>query len=981
MEFNQKQCIACGVCEDNCPLSAVSLQNQETLLELRIPPCSDACPVKTNVPMYISRIKEKDYEGAYYYISERNPFPSICGRVCHHPCESACRRGEFDEPLAIRELKRFASDKFVLKTSIPENNKAAVAIIGAGPAGLTAAWSLIQMGYQPTVFEKEKMAGGWMRYGIPDYRLPKEVLDKEINAILSLGVKIKYGALIGKKITLDSLRKAGFKAILVAVGSQESQRVNIPGAELKGILQGLNLLQAYNSGRHPKVRGKVAVIGGGNVAIDSARVALRLGASRVTILYRRTIEQMPAAKEEIRETQAEGIEIKYLADPIEFKGSKGKVTEIVCQNMVLGGPDETGRARPIPAIGSTFSLAANLVVCAIGQKTDIGFLESSASAMGRALRFDRKTLESGLPGLFVAGDMVTGPATVIEAIASGLRAALCLSQYLKGEDVTGEIIPTFTHEAKAPYGLHDYPSVAKRIQPRLVPVRLRKGNFDEVNTGYHGNMALKEADRCWHCDMINDFPLFSEKCVQCNLCSRICPTKAIPMGQEIIEGAVRCDSCPIKCQIKVGFKGACQRYINIDGELVRDIPLQTYENVKEIVGPNHETAIQKPLITAIGAGTTYPDPKPAPFIVQSRVEGIDVVTVVTEAPLSYSGIKVKIDTDKNIGEETAPILIGNRQIGHLCTEEYGSKILSIGGANLLTGPNGPTVARLTVDIANRKEINVKIGKGADLVLQVGKPPIIDGEVGARMRVGCGSASMGLFARHYLMAAEEVIVLDAHLIGQLTEHVAGTDLGAKYSGILLRARRSTPGRYFGEHGQGWGGTNIMNPIDIIAGFDSKIAKPGMTVLITETTAERAAMFRLDNGKFVPIELTPKAKEVINLMADTCEISRVSAFFSGGSGGSARAGVAKAPVKLTQAIHQNRAKMTVGGAPVFVLPGGGITFLVDVEKVMVRGFSWVPTPAVVVPIEYTMRLDEYLDMAGHKESIRKLEDVLWEIKGKG
>jgi len=355
-----------------------------------------------------------------------------------------------------------------------------------------------------------------------------------------------------------------------------------------------------------------------------------------------------------------------------------------------------------------------------------------------------------------------------------------------------------------------------------------------------------------------------------------------------------------------------------------------------------------------------------------------VVTVVTEAPLSYSGIKVKIDTDKTIGEESAGVFIGKRKVGHLCSEEYGSKILSLGGANLVTGPYGPTAAKLIVDIANRREIRVKVENGADLILQVGKPPVIDGEIGERMRLGCGSASMGLFSRYYLGAADEVIVLDAHLVGQFTEHVAGTDLGATYSGIKLRARRSTPGRYFGEHGQGWGGTNIINPVDIIEGVDPRIAKPGMTVLITETTAERAAMFRLENGKFVPMELTPKAKQVIEAMAENCEPSRVSAFFSGGSGGSARAGVTKAPVKLTRAVHDQRARLTCGGAPVFVLPGGGISFYVDVEKVGVNGFTWVPTPAVVAPIEYTLRLEDYLEMGGHREAIRKLDDVLEEIK---
>ena len=474
----------------------------------------------------------------------------------------------------------------------------------------------------------------------------------------------------------------------------------------------------------------------------------------------------------------------------------------------------------------------------------------------------------------------------------------------------------------------------------------------------------------------------SEICVDCKACTKVCSKEAIGLGPEAKEGGVTCPSCPISCYMKEGNTGACQRFVNRDGDLVRNIPLQRYEDVKEIVGEDYEEVIRKPLITGIGAGTTYPDTKPAPYIVQSKLDGIDVVTVVTEAPLSYSGVKVKIDTDLHMGNEGAPVLIGKKKVGHLCTEEYGSKILSLGGVNLLTGKDGLEVARLIVDIANRREVHLKVKDGAELVLEVGKAPIIDGQTGRRMRVGCGSASMGLFGRYFLKAADEVIVLDAHLIGQFTEHAAGRELGAKYSGIRLKARRSTPGRYFGEHGRGWGGTAIEDPIEIIEGFDPKIARPGMTVLITETTAERAAMFRLgEDGKFAPINLNPKAKTAVGIIASNCESSKVSAIFAGGSGGSARAGVTKVPVQLNRAIHQGRARLTVGGAPAYILPGGGITFLVDVEKVMVRAFTYVPTPATVVPLEYTMRLEEYLEMGGHKENIRTLKEVLREIKAKG
>jgi NAD-dependent dihydropyrimidine dehydrogenase PreA subunit len=469
--------------------------------------------------------------------------------------------------------------------------------------------------------------------------------------------------------------------------------------------------------------------------------------------------------------------------------------------------------------------------------------------------------------------------------------------------------------------------------------------------------------------------IIGEDCVDCGACQKVCPKEALQEAEKPSEEAVECPACPIFCQIKPGKIGACHRFINKDGVLIRRIPLRRFEDVEEVVGQDHEAAIRKPLITGIGAGTTYPDYKPAPYIVQSEIDGVDVVTVVTEAPLSYSGIKVKIDTDNYLGKEGAPVLMNKKKVGHLTSEEYGSKMLSLGGVNLLTGKHGLIVARLIVDIANRKPFSLKVKDGATLDLHVGKRPVIDKKTVRLMRVGCGSASMGLFAPYFLKAADEVIVLDSHLIGLFTEHTAGRFIGARDSGIRLKARKSTPGRYFGEHGTGWGGTPIQNPLDIIEGVDKTVAKPGMTVLITETTGERAAMFRLNKmGGFEQVSLPNRAKQAVNLIAETSQPSRVSAVFAGGTGGSARAGVTKYPIKLNEAVHSNRAKLTVGGAPVFLLPGGGINFLVDVEKVMVRAFAWVPTPAPVVPIEYTMRAEEYLEIGGHRDSIRSLEEVL-------
>jgi hypothetical protein len=356
-------------------------------------------------------------------------------------------------------------------------------------------------------------------------------------------------------------------------------------------------------------------------------------------------------------------------------------------------------------------------------------------------------------------------------------------------------------------------------------------------------------------------------------------------------------------------------------------------------------------------------------MVQSKVDGVDVVTVVTEAPLSYSGLKLKIDTDANIGKEGAAVYSGKKRIGHLTTEEYGSKILSIGGVNTLTGPDGMTTARLVAELANRGKARLRIEGGSRLEVQVGQSPVIDGKIDEAMRVGCGSATLGLFAGAFKDAADEVIVLDSHLTGLLSEHEAGVYVGARPSGIKLGFRRSTPGRYFGDNGKGWGGTSITDPVDIIERVDMRVARPGMTILVTETTGRKAAMFQVqDDGRLVEIETPRAASAAVAQLAGSSQESRVSAVYCGGSGGSARAGVTRHPIKLTLAVHAMKARLTVGGAPTFVLPGGGINFLVDVERVMRGAFTWVPTPATVCPIEYTMTLEDFREMGGHEEAVK-------------
>lgn len=460
-----------------------------------------------------------------------------------------------------------------------------------------------------------------------------------------------------------------------------------------------------------------------------------------------------------------------------------------------------------------------------------------------------------------------------------------------------------------------------------------------------------------------------ESCSECGACVKTCPENAFFLEDIVIPGSVSCEACPIRCRIKPSFTGACQRFINRDGLLERTVSLQTYEDVKHLVGPDWSPAIRKPLITGIGAGTTYPDCRPAPHIVQAKVDGIDVVTVVTEAPLSYSGIKVKIDTDATIGEEGAPIFFRKKKVGHLTTEEYGSKILAIGGVNLLTGPDGLATAQLVSDIANRGGVKLKIQDGSRLDLRVGEPPVIDGTIDSVMRVGCGSATLGLFAAIFKEAADEVIVLDSHLTGLMSEHPAGRYVGVSPSGVRLRFRQSTPGRYFGDHGNGWGGTSITDPKDIICGIDAYVAKPGLKILITETTGRNAVLMSLlEDGSVVEIPMTTEARHAVSQLADSCQEARVSAVYCGGSGGSARAGVTRYPIKLTKAVHAMKARLTVGGATTFVLPGGGINFMVDVEKIMPGAFTWVPTPAIICPIEYTMTRDDFREIGGHEGAVR-------------
>ncbi|MES9994734.1 4Fe-4S binding protein [Desulfovibrio aminophilus] len=476
----------------------------------------------------------------------------------------------------------------------------------------------------------------------------------------------------------------------------------------------------------------------------------------------------------------------------------------------------------------------------------------------------------------------------------------------------------------------------------------------------------------------------SAACVQCGVCVRVCPEKAISRSAQA-PGTIKCTNCPVQCEIHPETTGACLRYKNENGVLCRNRPLELEPSpaAREYAASFAQSfSHRSPLITAVGAGSTYPCCRPAPHIVSDTVDGVDVVTVVTEAPLSYSGLKVKIDTNFHIGEEGAKVLRNNRVVGMVDTEEYGSKMLSIGGANLLTGETGFDVARTIVALANGEEVKLKVENGARLALKLGEKPVINGVRDDKMRVGCGSATVGLFARLFKDAVDqghfqEVIILDHHVVGLFSEHLAGEEVGMRFSGVLPNARKSTRGRYFGEHGTGWGGTGISNAVEAVASVDLALCPPGSRILVTETTGRMAALLEvLPKGSETlvrEVPMTEAVRAVVKAIENTCEDACVSVIYTGGSGGSARGGVTTNPIGLTRAMHEGKVSMTVAGAPAFILPGGGINFMVDVAKAVPRAFTWVPTPATVAPVEYTMRLEDYRAIGGHMASIKPVAEL--------
>jgi heterodisulfide reductase subunit A-like polyferredoxin len=540
-----EKCTGCGECTEVCPVTAPrefdmglgvrkaiyrpfpqAIPNIFVIDKRGTPPCRAACPAGVNVQGYVALVREGKYKEALELIRRENPLPIVCGRICFHPCETKCERGKLDEPVAVNALKRFVTDwelkheKEEKVEPIPKIHEEKIAIVGSGPTGLAAAYALVKKGYPVTVFESLHEVGGMLRVGIPEYRLPKNLLEIEIKRIRDLGTEIQTGTVIGKDLTIEQLQQKGYKAILIAVGAQESWKLGIEGEDLKGVIHTLDFLKDVNLGKKVELGERVAVIGGGNVAVDAARTALRLGAKKVGILYRRSRAEMPAFSAEAKEAENEGIEFQFLVAPKRILGENGKVTALECVRMELGEPDESGRRRPIPVKGSEFVINLDAVIPAIGEAPDVSFLPAGAKVTGRkTIECDPLTLETSLLGIFAGGDVVSGPATVVDAIAAGKRAAVSIDRYLRGEDLkVGREEEIKLAEEVSKEGVE---KKYRQVMP-LLPVEKRVGSFEEVETGFTEEMALQEAQRCLSCG----------GCSECLECEKACEPKAVVHDQK-----------------------------------------------------------------------------------------------------------------------------------------------------------------------------------------------------------------------------------------------------------------------------------------------------------------------------------------------------------------------------------------------------------------------------------------------------------------
>jgi len=539
------KCTGCGECSNVCPVTVPNefdlglgnrkaiyrpfpqaVPNAFTIDKRGLPPCRVACPAGVNAQGYVALISQGKFKEALEVLRRTMPFAGVCGRVCTHPCESECERGKVDEPVSIRSLKRFMSDYEMSvgrekATPIERTKEDKVAVIGSGPAGLACAYDLIREGYPVTVFEAAPKAGGMMRYGIPDYRLPEKVLDNEISYIQELGVEIKTNRPVKD---LKDIFEQGYEAIFLATGAWVSQKMGIPDEDAEGVLHAIDFLNKVNAGAKVELGKRVAVIGGGNAAIDAARVAKRLGAEDINIVYRRSRTEMPAEAEEVNEAEREGIKLNILAAPVKVLTKNNRVTGIQCIRMELGEPDASGRRRPVPIKGSEFDMEVDNVIMAVGQGVDKDALpkELEYTSWG-TLQVDSVTLQTNIEGVFAAGDVVSGPADVIAAVAGGKEAAISIDRHLRGADLKEgrpETRKRVTEVSKK--------GVEPKERPVMPTLELNKREgFVEVELGLDEKTAVEEAQRCLNCGV----------CSECMECVKVCEVGAInqDMEDEIVE--------------------------------------------------------------------------------------------------------------------------------------------------------------------------------------------------------------------------------------------------------------------------------------------------------------------------------------------------------------------------------------------------------------------------------------------------------------
>jgi heterodisulfide reductase subunit A-like polyferredoxin len=542
----EEKCTACSLCAEACPVELKSEFDENlgprhaahitfpqavplkyVIDRKGIPPCQSSCPAGVHAQGYIALISKGKFKEALELHRMHNPLPLICGRVCPAPCETACNRDEVDSPIAIAALKRFIAD-YVLEHNEDEiepfekTNDKKIAVIGSGPAGLTVAYYLSEMGYKTTIFEALPVAGGMLAVGIPDYRLPVDILNSEIDYIKKKGVDILLNKKFGKDFTLNDLKKDGYDAVFLGIGAHTSKKLAIPGEDLDGVIYGVDLLRDVKLGNKVNLGKKVAVIGGGDVAIDSVRVANRLGSSAF-IIYRRSEKEMPAHDSEIQETKTEGIEINYLTQPVKILGEGGKVTGIECVKMELGAADESGRKRPVPIKGSEFTIEVDSVIPAIGQSPNFEFMEDLGLEISKQgnIVVNEDTHETNLPGVFSAGDCESGPSTVVAAIGAARETARSIDAFLKGEvfslDKEKENIISFSE-----LELEDDIPQETRVKISHIPVSKRKKNFNEIVKGLSEKQAVSEALRCLNCG----------SCSGCYQCLNVCEPDAIDFSQK-----------------------------------------------------------------------------------------------------------------------------------------------------------------------------------------------------------------------------------------------------------------------------------------------------------------------------------------------------------------------------------------------------------------------------------------------------------------